>query len=199
MRREDFIASIKILDAAAFTSYFDIPCSTFNPGRCTRARRAHISQPGASTCLAYRAAKGRSPRARRAHRSQPGAKPRVRGGRGSIALSGRQKCSPSIPGKPLVKLNAILLANDRRIFGDERPSRGNAARVLRWSGALTGLGSCRRPSPGAAPRAEICEPFGLWGFAPLAVPYAKHVRAGEGIRGGLGHQSGVSRQSLTHR
>ncbi len=49
--------------------------------------------------------------------------------------------------------------------------------VLRWCGALTGLGSCRRPSPGAAPRAEICEPFGLWGFAALAVPYSKHVHA----------------------
>ncbi len=33
--------------------------------------------------------------------------------------------------------------------------------------ALTGLGCAAARVPGASPRAEICEPFGLWGCAPL--------------------------------
>ena len=37
----------------------------------------------------------------------------------------------------------------------------------RSSGALTGLSILSRLAPGASPRAEICEPFGLRGCAPL--------------------------------
>ncbi len=144
-----------------------------------------ISQgPPAGTCLAYRAAKGRSPRARRAHRSQPGAKPRVRGGRGSIALSGRQKCSPSIPGKPLVKLNAILLANDRRIsaIGPHRAKlqHGSCAGLA----PVQGLDRAGDDHPGLRPGLRSVSPSGS-GASPHLRCHTLNTyprEAGEGIR-----------------